>query len=282
MGIRMYRVKVNWFFRVLLVLAATVPPGEAAADLMLHPTRVVFDRNQRTAQLDLINNGTEAVTYRIRLINRRMSETGEFADVDTPAPGEQFVGDMLRYSPRQVVLAPGTSQAVRMLLRKPAGLAPGEYRSHLLFEAVPDARPLAPEPRAKPSEEGLEIKLKALISVSIPVIVRHGETAANVAISGLELHKSASGQPAVLSFTIQRSGSRSVYGDLFVGFTPAGDREQQVGGAKGVAVYTPNPVRRAKLELKSPSFARGTLRLVYRERPEDGGKTLAEAVLRLP
>lgn len=281
----MYRVKLNWFCCVLLVLAAAVSPRKAAADLMLHPTRVVFDKNQRTAQIDLINNGPETTTYRIRLINRRMSETGEFSDVDTPAPGEQFVGDMLRYSPRQVVLAPGASQAVRMLLRKPAGLAPGEYRSHLFFEVVSEPQAAAPAPQPKPSEEGLEIKLKARISVSIPVIVRHGETTARVSMSNLELQKPAPGQPAMLSFAIQRSGTRSVYGDLVVGFAPNGGTEQQVGGAKGVAVYTPNQLRRAKLALTLPTgvtLARGTLRLVYRERSEEGGKTLAEATLRLP
>lgn len=276
---------MSWFCWVMLGLAAAVSSRDAAADLMLHPTRVVFEKNQRAAQLDLVNKGAEAATYRLSVVNRRMSESGEFSTVDAPAPGEQFVGDMLRYSPRQIVLEPGAAQTVRLMLRKPGGLAPGEYRSHLVFERLPDAGAPAPEPQAKPPADGLEIRLKALISVSIPVIVRHGETAVSVAISHLELQKPAPGQPAVLSFAIQRSGTRSVYGDLLAGFTPAGGTEQQVGGARGVAVYTPNPLRRGKLELTAPQgagWARGTLRLVYRERAEDGGKTLAEAVLRLP
>lgn len=273
------------FCLVVFGLAAAACSGSAAADLMLHPPRVVFDKNQRAAQLDLINNGTETATYRIRVVNRRMSETGDFSAVDTPAPGEQFVGDMLRYSPRQVVLEPGAAQTVRLLLRKPAGLAPGEYRSHLVFERLPDVRAPASKPQPKPSGDGVQIELKALISVSIPVILRHGETAASVSISNLELQKPSPGEPAVLSFAIQRSGTRSVYGDLVARFAPNGGREYEVGQAKGLAVYTPNPVRRAKLALTPPSglvLTRGTLRLVYRERPEEGGKTLAEAALQLP
>lgn len=268
----------------LFGIAALLPLRDAAADLMLYPTRVVFEKNQRAAQLDLINNGNETATYRINLVNKRMSESGEFSNVDTPAPGEQFVDGMLRYSPRQVRLEPGAAQTVRLLLRKPAGLAPGEYRSHLVFERVSDARAPAPGPQAQPPGDGLEITLTALISVSIPVIVRHGETAASVAISNLELQKSALGQPAVLSFAILRSGTRSVYGDLVVSFAPDGGIERQIGGAKGVAVYTPNALRRAKLVLAPPPdsvLSRGTLRLVYRERPEAGGKTIAEAALRL-
>ncbi len=80
------------------------PP--AMADLMLHPTRVVFEKNQRAAQVELINNGTERATYRISLMNRRMTETGELVPVTEPLPGEQFADAMLVFSPRQVTLAP--------------------------------------------------------------------------------------------------------------------------------------------------------------------------------
>ncbi|HEX2121946.1 MAG TPA: molecular chaperone, partial [Thermoanaerobaculia bacterium] len=55
--------------------------AEAGGELMVHPTRVVFEGNTRTAQLDLINSGTEAMTYRIAVVNRRMSETGDFVAV---------------------------------------------------------------------------------------------------------------------------------------------------------------------------------------------------------
>jgi P pilus assembly chaperone PapD len=47
---------------ILLGWLLVAPP--AMADLMLHPTRLVFERNQRAAQVDLINNGTESATYR--------------------------------------------------------------------------------------------------------------------------------------------------------------------------------------------------------------------------
>ena len=65
--------------RMLLALLATLAllPQLALADLMLYPTRIVFEKNQRTTQVDLVNNGTEAATYRITLVNRRMSESGE-------------------------------------------------------------------------------------------------------------------------------------------------------------------------------------------------------------
>jgi len=288
-------LKWSWLLFALFML---LPLRPAWADLMVAPTRIVFDKNQRTAQLELINNGNETATYRIRVVNRRMSETGEFFAIDSPAPGEQFAGELLRYSPRQVVLAPGAAQVVRVMLRKPAGLATGEYRSHLLFGRVPDAKGLTSIDSRVPDAKGLtsidsqdaptsevSVQLTMLTGLSIPVIVRHGETAAAVTLAGLELHKPVDGQAPTLAFVLQRSGNRSIYGDLGATFTPQGGAAQEVGKADGVAVYTPNPLRRVKLELKPPAglvLARGTLRVTFREHPDAGGKLLAEAVIELP
>lgn len=274
----------SWLLAGWFMLLAASP---ASADLMLFPTRIVFDKNQRAAQVELINNGQESATYRISVVNRRMSETGEFSAVDSPLPGEQFADAMLRYSPRQVMLPPGRGQTIRILLRKPADLPAGEYRSHLQFDRVPEASGAssidAQAPKLGPGEVG--VQLKALIGVSIPVIVRHGDTDAKVTLSDLELLKPVAGQAAVLAAVLQRSGNRSVYGDLAATFTPQGGAVQEVGKAGGVAVYTPNPLRRLKLELQPPAglvLARGTLRVTFRERQDAGGKLLAEAAIEVP
>lgn len=268
----------------LLLLAALWLAASAQADLAVFPTRLVLEGKTRSAQLEVINNGQETATYRIHLVNKRMTETGSFEDVQQAAPGEQFADKLVRYSPRQVVLAPGAGQAVRLSVRLPAGLAAGEYRSHLLFERLPPDQGSSIENAAtKPDEIG--VQLRVLMGVSIPVIVRHGETAATVSLSGLELMKPEAGQPPALAFVLNRSGTRSVYGDLGVTFTPEGGEEQRVGLAGGVAVYTPNALRRVRIALQPPpglALARGTLRVSYRERPDAGGKLLAEAVLPLP
>lgn len=263
--------------RALMIVGALIGllPLHAAANLMLHPTRIVFDKNQRAAQVELVNNGSSTLTYRISLVNRRMNETGEFSEANPPLPGEQFADEMLRHSPRQVVLAPGAAQTVRVQLRKPAELASGEYRSHLLFTQIGDA---LPEPGAGASD-GLEIKLTALLGASIPVIVRHGPTAATATLANLSLERAHAGEPPVLAFEIQRQGNRSLYGDLVVMFTPDGGAEQTLARANGVAVYTPNPRRRVRIALP-PASASGMLRVVLQERADDGGKPLAEA--RLP
>ncbi|MFC2992788.1 fimbrial biogenesis chaperone [Halomonas tibetensis] len=271
------------FRLTLCALLLVLPASHALAQLMLYPTRVVFEGNQRSAQLELINNGTETATYRISLVNRRMSDTGEFSDITAPLPGEQFADALLQYSPRQVTLEPGAGQAVRIMVRKPGDLATGEYRSHLLFAQQPDASGSRSIESGSAADGEIGVQLTALVGASVPVIVRHGATDANVALTQLELQRAPSGAP-LLALQMQRNGTQSVYGDLTVSFTPRSGAEQVIGRANGVAVYTPNPLRNARIALQPPSglsLSNGTLRVTYREQAEDGGELLAEAALSL-
>jgi hypothetical protein len=272
--------------QLMLGALCAVTSVSAWADLMLHPTRLVFDKNQRAAQLELINNGKETATYRITLVNRRMNEIGEFSAVDTPLPGEQFSDDMLRYSPRQVVLAPGEAQTVRVLLRRPANLQQGEYRSHLQFDRMPEISTNSIDTIGhKVETSAVGVDLKALIGVSIPVIVRQGDTSAAVTLAGPHLLPPQAGKGSVLAVDLQRMGDRSVYGDLVVTFAPNNGVEHEVGVAGGLAVYTPNDTRKIRIELhpqKGVELKQGTLRVVYRERLEAGGKLLAESTVIVP
>jgi P pilus assembly chaperone PapD len=266
-----------------LLLALVAP---AHAGLMLYPTRVVFEKNQRAAQIELINDGDKPATYRISLVNRRMTEDGRFEAADSAAPGEHFADGMLRFSPRQVTLEPGTAQTVRLMLRKPAELLEGEYRSHLQFEKLPDVEGSASiENQGQGANgKGIGVVLNVLVGASVPVIVRHGAVSANVGLTHLVLKKDEAQHP-LLALQFEREGSSSVYGDLSVTFTPRGGKPQVLARADGLAVYTPNRVRQAALPLELPKgmeLAHGMLEVSYRDRPEAGGKLLAQANLELP
>lgn len=268
------------------LLLAALLPLPALAELMLNPTRVVFTKNMRAAQVELINNSSQSATYRITMVNRRMGESGEFLNVTEALPDERFADAMLVWSPRQITLAPGTAQVVRVMVRKPEGLAPGEYRSHLHFEKLADAADLASSVDPGPGGAAkIGVVLKTLIGASIPVIVRHGALDASVALAQLALQPGQGGQAPVLAFVLERGGNSSVYGDLHVSLVTRAGSEHLLARASGVAVYTPNSLRRASLSLTLPegvTLEGGQLRLTYRERPEAGGKLLAEAALALP
>lgn len=272
--------------RFLPVLAlASCWHGAVAQELMIHPKRIVLEGNQRAGQLEIINNSKKSATYYLELVNRRMGENGEFSPVDTPAPGEQFADAMLRYSPRRVTLAPGTSQVVRIMARRPADLATGEYRSHLLFVKQPDATQDRAAESSNEAGDGIGVVLSVLMGVSIPVIVRQGETSASVSLENPSLLRATSGQGPAVAFDLRRTGNRSVYGDLTATFVPTRGPAQEIGRAGGVAVYVPNTNRRMKLQLDPPAgleLAHGTLTLRFQQEAAQGGAVLAQADLPIP
>jgi hypothetical protein len=269
-----------------LVGFALLAPGVAHADLMLYPTRLIMTGNQRSAQVEIVNRGTGPETYRIAFVNRRMSETGEIVEAKEAQPGEQFADAMLVYTPRQVTLQPGQSQTVRVSVRKPAGLADGEYRTHLQFDRVADVTAASDlESVAKPEPGQVAIQLQALIGASIPVIVRQGQTSATVRLDSLALVPASGDAGPGLSFVFHRDGNQSVYGDILATYSPPKGKAEEVGKVGGVAVYVPNATRTARIPLKLPegmALRGGSIRLTYSERPEAGGKLLAEATIAVP
>lgn len=259
------------------------PAQRSPGDLLVAPTRVVLEGRQRTAEITLVNVGSATATYRITLVNLRMDKDGGTKEIETPEPGELFANELIRYSPRQVTLEPHVAQTVRIQVRKPADLEAGEYRSHLLFRAVPPAAPAVASPTEPVTE--VTVKLTAVYGVSIPVIVRQGDTSTAATLSDLALvPPTGADKEPTLRFRINRTGNQSVYGDLTVMFLPAGGKARVVGLANGVAVYSPNPVRAAGIILHTTPEAplkNGLLQLTYR-RQEKAKQILAEAAVRVP
>lgn len=250
----------------------------AAGQLMVAPTRVIFEARDRTAKVSLVNNGDETTTYRLQFTRKRMTVDGQFVDVDTPQEGELFSDEMIRFSPRQVTLPPGQSQTIRLILRKPANLPAGEYRSHLLFKSVPKTRSSSIEALDKSKSEGLNIELTPVLGISIPVIVRHGKTEATVTIDDVKLGKTPKGQDAI-QFSIKRSGNQSVYGDFHITFQKQGGKPLTLSKANGISVYSPNPERIVSLPLYLPKGVKlqgGQLTLTYSNPVEQGGGQIAQ------
>lgn len=265
---------------------AASSPLALAQGLMVTPTRIVFEGRSRSGQVSLINSGTAPLTYRISFKNMRMLEDGSYEDIEVPRPGERFADKMIRYAPRQVLLEPGERQIVRLLVRKPRDLAPGEYRSHLLLQTVPPAAVGADIEALDLKEGEIRVQVTTIFGVTIPVIVRHGDLSAAVTLSNLALNSPESpGNPPVLLLRLNRSGDRSVYGDVVVTFKPDAGEETEVGVVRGVAVYTPNFTRILQISLRLPNgvaLRGGRLHVAYRERADEGSAVLAEAEIPVP
>lgn len=257
----------------------------AQAELLLHPTRIVFDERNKTAQIDIANTGSETEVYRIRWVNLRMTEAGELVNVDNAGPHDQFADNLVSFSPRLITLVPRSAEVVRLLAHKPSDTSDGEYRSHLLFERVANEAKnshIAALTANLPTAESVHIQVAALMSVTMPVIVRVGTAQVDVGIDDLIFHPAANDQPAAVSFTLTRRGPYSRYGNIAVVFVSPNGTTQPLAQVDGIALYTPNTQRLMRLALAPLPTDKGHLRVTYTLDPKDDKAPAPQAEIALP
>ena len=280
-----HRLQLILLLSLLAICALFALNASAASQLMVSPTRIVFEGNDRTKQVNLINNGADTGRFRISFVNRKMTADGNFEEVSEDEAG-MYSDDIVRFSPRQVTLAPGQSQTVRLMLRKKSSMENGEYRSHLLFQSLPDAA-ATDVSQLSGQKRGMSIHLIPVIGVTIPVIVRQGQLTSNVSLSDIALKQANTVKgEKTLSLKLNRSGTRSAYGDFRVYFIPRGGSPVVIGQVNGVAVYTPLESRSVEIRLQSPAgfeLSDGELHIRYLESGKDEQTgLLAESRLALP
>ena len=252
----------------------------AQGNLLITPRRAVFEGNQRTIDLNLANTGTDTATYAISIVQIRMTEEGAFETITEPDPGQRFADRYIRYFPRSVTLGPKEAQVVKVQLTGGREMEPGEYRSHFYFRAVPNATPLGEVNPARDTS-GISVVLTPVFGITIPVIIRVGQPNTNVTITDLSLDMSGGAMP-VLNMVLRRTGNMSVYGDLAIDHISPQGTTTRVGIANGLAVYTPNALRRFRMNLNpipGVDFTTGRLRVTYSAPSDMRPQQYAEAEL---
>jgi P pilus assembly chaperone PapD len=256
--------------------------ASAQGNLLITPRRVVFEGSKKSVDLNLANTGVDTATYAISLIQIRMNEDGGFETITEPDPGQLFADKNIRFFPRSVTLGPNEAQSIKVQIIRANELAPGEYRSHFYFRATPKAKPLG-EKEEQRDTTTISVQLIPVFGITIPVIIRVGESTAKVTISDLGFNMVNDTIPN-FRLVFNRSGNMSVYGDLAVDHISTQGKITRVGVANGVAVYTPNTIRRFQFNLnkvQGVDFRTGTLRVIYSAPSDVKPLRYAEAELTL-
>ena len=258
---------------VMLSLFASVLIGNktsAQGNLLITPRRVVFEGNKQSQELTLANTGADTAKYTVSFVQYRMTEDGSFDQIETPDEGQLFADKYLRFFPRTVTLPPNGSQVIRMQYRKMPDMQNAEYRSHVYFRAVPNETLLGAE-QTNVDSTAIGIKLVPIFGISIPVIIRNGELQVKVDLSSIKIDLKSDTVPN-LAITFERTGDKSVYGDLSVMWTSAQGEPIEVGIVRGLAVYTPNKTRIFKMQLRNVpgvDYKKGKLMIKF-QAPNDG------------
>jgi|HubBroStandDraft_1064217.scaffolds.fasta_scaffold42304_4 hypothetical protein len=215
-----------------LWLGAPIAMGLAAApchaQVTVMPPAILFDGEPGTKAITVTNTGPRERIYRISLLNLLMQPDGNMIAAGEPQEGEHFAGEELRFSPREVVLAPGKSEVVRFHVVSPR---PGEYRTHVLVQQVPEVGALDKPPFQR--ENGVTVDLQAVYGVAIPLIIRQGELPVSLRFAEAQIAQMPDGAPAV-ALKLERGGARSLRGSLSLRL--AG---KEIAFYDGVSFYAP-------------------------------------------
>lgn len=271
-----------FLFALACLFLIPVSGAKAQGDLLVTPKRVVFDGSRRVMELNLANTGQDTAKYNVSIVQYRMTEDGAFEDITTPDPGQNFADKYIRFFPRTVTLGPNESQVVKMQLTNTTGLPSGEYRSHVYFRAVPKEVALGEDNSARDTSS-VSVKLVPIFGITIPVIIRIGESTAKTTISNLEI-ETVNDTTQRLSMTLNRSGNMSVYGDLKILYVSPDGKERVAGIVNGIAVYTPNLTRKFRMDLIKNgeiNYKQGKLIVSFNSQSDTKPVKYAEAELTL-
>ncbi len=255
---------------------------KAQGNLLITPRRVVFDGQKRSQDLSLANTGVDTAKYNVSVIQYRMKEDGSFEEITTPDEGQNFADKFLRFFPRTVTLAPNEAQVVKMQVIKTNELKPGEYRSHVYFRAVPKVTALGAD-TVKVDSTAIGVRLVPIFGITIPVIIRLGESTTKVSLSDTKLEL-VNDTTKRLQVVFTRSGNMSVYGDLLVEHISSSSKTTQVGIVRGIAVYTPNKLRKFTMDLDNKAkvdYHSGSLKVTFSSQSDTKPEKLAESMLQL-
>lgn len=269
------------FSAIIFLSLISTSSALAQGNLLITPRRVVFEGNKRTQDLNLANTGADSATYNVSIVQYKMMEDGSFKEITEPEEGQRFADPFLRFFPRTVTLAPNEAQVVKMQLIKTNQLQTGEYRSHVYFRAVPKETALGTEEVNKDTTS-IGVKLVPIFGITIPVIINVGESTARVNLTDFKMETVSDTIPR-LQFAFNRTGNRSVYGDIKVEHVSPNGIATPVGIVRGIAVYTPNAIRRFQMDLDKKAkvdYKSGRLKVTYTTQSD--AKSLVMAVGELP
>ncbi len=230
----------------LFFLILSLASPQSFAELEVFPHRIVFEPGKRSAEVILKNTGTSTASYRMGWndIVYDSNLNAKQIDEDEGLRKTPAASSMIRFAPRQVVIAPGESQSVRMRLRRPKDISSGEYRSHFLFQEESDALP------RKKVTSGSAVQVVLKVGMTIPLVVRIGKGQPELAIKHAQVQPPTSRYPhGLLVMELERSGDYGLYMDTTLAFKDNGDTINAIH-AKGRGLYTDTNQYKVRLALR--------------------------------
>lgn len=224
----------------IVLFAGTMTGGAAPSHALLILDNMIFIGPKSGAATFKIKNTADAPeAYRLDWTQLRMKPTG---GKDKVAPGEVIPNVMaaepyMFMAPRRLMLMPDQLQHVRFMVRRNENLAPGEYRSYIVFqpELIPQQYNPATGAMDNTSEGKAAAQITMLSGYRIPVFFLHGDTTLEVSVTGASYGANRNGKNG-FNLTFNRKGNRSALGNLTINCA-TGD-QQTVLASGDIRIFT--------------------------------------------
>jgi len=244
----------------LLAGASFVVP--ASAQLLISPLQVTMEGRTRSEDIVLVNTTQKSNTYRLEWEQVEQNpETGRYMDSDMNS-GKLFLQNFAVFTPRQITLAPGETQNIRIAVRRPADLADGEYKSHLKFKIITSVAPKDNRVLKKgESSFGAQVNT----SFTIPVVYRSGEYDCAIELGEPSFGTSEGNGNLFVELPVSRSGIHGVIGQIDIYYTPQGGEERILGQLGNANIFPEINDRTFKIPTQDKSVGPGSLRIVFQK-----------------
>jgi hypothetical protein len=200
--------------------------------LSVAPINMVFTPRQTIQTFTVSNRSANTLAYRLSLSDEVMNADGSLSP---QADGFAYSAKkMIRFSPNEITLAPGEHQIVRVMIRRPADLADGDYHSHVMFEE--QLTKTQTDLKLDETQGAvLKTELKALLTLGVPVVIQHGKIEQKLEMVGLvdTPKKLEDGQYSPFEVSFKRSGNATGVGFL----TLKDPKGQDIMAPRSVSVY---------------------------------------------
>jgi len=196
----------------LATLAGLPMPSHA---LLLVQEMVYIGPKAGAATFKVKNTTMRPEAYRMEWVDlkmipggrKRKIEPGEVVPTLMPAEPYMYI------SPRRLMLMPEQLQHLRLMVRRPSDLPPGEYRSYMVFNPEPVPKEYAPGSQGESAGSKTSVNVDILTGFRVPVFFLHGETTLKTSIVNARYGVNEKGKPGV-HFTFVREGTRSAIGRI--------------------------------------------------------------------
>jgi P pilus assembly chaperone PapD len=190
--------KIKFSTLALLISALACLPLSAQA-ISISAFRIYLDADKPTTSFTVHNPDVEHQGCELKLTHYNFDENSELVNVPEGEIPANSASPWIRFSPQKFTLTPANSQTIRFTLRKKANAEPAEYRSYLVVDC---------DAVSEIDNETRLISIKPKLMHNVPVIVRNGNLDATISVTNQKIEDDS------LYFSVERSGSRSVYADV--------------------------------------------------------------------